>query len=140
LIVELKVREDHVFDNVEPVITPNQIVFENFPPSLFFKMYKELTNDSKEVIVALLIDDLGKSNRDLRTYAIKVLSFIKGQNVFDAFKGLVFDDDWIVKLYLIKALQNFENFEKVDMLKELQKDKDIDVREAAIEMLSKSSC
>jgi chromosome segregation ATPase len=140
LIVELKVREDQVFDKVEPVITPDHIVFENFPPTLFFKMYKELTNDSKDVIVAQLVEDLSSNNRDLRTYAIKVLSFIKGPKVFDAFKGLVKDEDWIVKLYLIKALQNFENIEKVDMLKELQIDKDIDVREAAIEMLSKSSC
>ena len=140
LIVELKVREEQVFDNIEPVIIPDQIVFENFPPTLFFKMYKELTNDSKDVIVAQLVEDLSRSNRDLRTYAIKVLSFIKGPKVFDAFKGLVKDDDWIVKLYLIKALQNFENIEKVDMLKELQRDNDIDVREAAIDMLSKSSC
>jgi len=140
LIVELKVREDQIVDNIEPIITPDQIVFENFPPTLFFKMYKQLTNDSKDVIVAQLVEDLSNSNRDLRTYAIKVLSFIKGQKVFDAFKGLVKDDDWIVKLYLIKALQNFENIEKVDMLKELQRDNDVDVREAAIEMLSKSSC
>jgi len=140
LIVELKVREDHVFHNIEPVITPNQIVFEDFPPTLFFKMYKQLTNDSKDLIVAQLVEDLSNINRDVRTYAIKVLSFIKGPKVFDAFKELVKDDDWIVKLYLIKALQNFENIEKLDMLKELQRDKDLDVREAAQEMISKSSC
>jgi len=140
LIVELKVREEQVFDKLEPIIIPDQIVFEDFPPTLFFKMYKQLTSDSKDVIVAQLVEDLSRSNRDLKTYAIKVLSFIKGPKVFDAFKGLVKDDDWIVKLYLIKALQNFENIEKVDMLKELQRDKDIDVREAAQEMLSKSNC
>jgi chromosome segregation ATPase len=140
LIVELKVREEQLFNNVEPIITPDQIVFEDFPPTLFFKMYKQLTNDSKDMIIAQLVEDLSKSNRDLRTYAIKVLSFIKGPKVFDAFKGLVKDDDWIVKLYLIKALRNFENIEKVDMLKELQKDKDIDVREAAIKMLTKLCC
>jgi len=140
LIVELKVREDQVIDNIKPIITHDQNVFENFPPTFFFKMYKQLTDDSKDLILAQLIEDLSNNNRDLRTYAIKVLSFIKGPKVFDAFKGLIFDDDWIVKLYLIKALENFESIEKVDMLKELQKDKDIDVREAAIEMLSKSSC
>jgi len=140
LIVELKVREEQVFDNIEPIIKSDQIVFEAFPPTLFFKMYKQLTNDSKDVIVAQLVEDLSNNNRDKRTYSIKVLSFIKGPKVFDAFKGLVEDDDWIVKLYLIKALQNFENIEKVDMLKKLQRDKDTDVREAAIEMLSKLSC
>ncbi len=140
LIVELKVREDQVFANTEPVIIPDQIVFEAFPSTLFFKMYKQLTNNSKDVIVAQLIEDLSSNNRDKRTYAIKVLSFIKGPKIFDAFKGLVKDDDWIVKLYLIKALQNFENIEKLDMLKELQRDKDVDVREAAQEMLSKLNC
>jgi len=140
LIVELKVREDQVYENIEPVIISDQIVFEDFPPTLFFKMYKQLTNDSKDVIVAQLVEDLSSNNRDKRTYAIKVLSFIKRPKVFDAFKELVKDEDWIVKLYLIKALQNFENIEKLDMLKELKRDKDVDVREAAIEMLSKLNC
>jgi len=140
LIVELKVREDQVFANIEPVIIPDQIVFEDFPPTLFFKMYKQLTNDSKDMITAQLVEDLSSNNRDKRTYAIKVLSFIKGPKIFNAFKVLVKDDDWIVKLYLIKALQNFENIEKVDMLKELQRDKDVDVRKAAQEMLSKLNC
>ncbi|MBY8987642.1 MAG: HEAT repeat domain-containing protein [Candidatus Lokiarchaeota archaeon] len=137
LIVELKVLEDTIEDRVELVTIPKQTVFENYPPTLFFRMYKLLSNDYKTSIVDLLIEDLKSTNRDSRTYAIKVLSAIKGPKVFDELKELVKDDDWIVKLYLIKALRNFEYSETTDLLKILQVDGDPDVREAAIEMLSK---
>ena len=137
LIVELKVLEDTIEDRVEHVTIPKQTVFENYPPTLFFKMYKLLSNDYKMLIVDQLIEDLKSSNRDARTYAIKILSAIKGPRVLDELKELVKDDDWIVKLYLIKALSNFEYSETAEILNVLQIDKDPDVREAAIEMISK---
>ena len=137
LIVELKVLEDNIEDRVELVTIPKQTVFENYPPTLFFKMYKMLSNDNKTLIVDQLIANLKSSNRDSKTYAIKVLSAINGPKIFDELKGLIKDDDWIVKLYLIKALRNFKYSETTELLKDLQKDGDPDVREAAIEMLSK---
>ncbi|GAH58902.1 unnamed protein product, partial [marine sediment metagenome] len=108
-----------------------------YPPTLFFKMYKMLSNDYKTLIVDQLIEDLKSINRDSRTYAIKILSAIKGPKIFDELKELVKDDDWIVKLYLIKALRNFEYSETAELLKVLKDDIDPDVREAAIEALSK---
>jgi len=137
LIVELKVLEDAIEDRVELITIPKQTVFENYPPTLFFKMYKMLSNDYKTLIVDQLIEDLKSSKRDSRTYAIKILSAIKGPKIFEELKGLVKDDDWIVKLYLIKALGNFDYSETAELLKILQVDGDHDVREAAIEMLSK---
>jgi hypothetical protein len=137
LIVELKVLEDSIEDRVELVTIPKQTVFENYPPTLFFKMYKMLSNDYKTLIVDQLIEDLKSKNRDSRTYAIKILSTIKGTKVLNELKGLVKDDDWIVKLYLIKALGNFDYSETAELLKALQVDGDPDVREAAIEMISK---
>ena len=137
LIVELKVLEDTIEDRVELVTIPKQTVFEKYPPTLFFKMYKMLSNDYKALIVDQLIEDLKSSNRDSRTYAIKILSAIKGTKVLDELKGLVKDDDWIVKLYLIKALGNFDYSETAEILKVLQADGDPDVREAAMEMISK---
>ena len=137
LIVELKVLEDTIEDRVELVTIPKQIVFENYPPTLFFKMYEMLSDDYQMLIVDQLIEDLKSTNRDSRTYAIKILSAIKDPKIFDELKGLVEDDDWIVKLYLIKALGNFKYSETTEVLKILQGDLDPDVREAAIEMLSK---
>ena len=139
LIVELKVLEDTIEDRVELVTIPKQTVFEKYPPTLFFKMYKMLSNDYKALIVDQLIEDLKSSNRDSRTYAIKILSAIKGTKVLDELKGLVKDDDWIVKLYLIKALGNFDYSETAEILNVLQVDGDPDVREAAMEMISKVS-
>ncbi|GAG95700.1 unnamed protein product, partial [marine sediment metagenome] len=46
------------------------------------------------------------------------------------------DDDWIVKLYLIKAFRNFKKDETIPLLKKMLEDKDTDVREAALNMLS----
>ncbi|NVM46059.1 MAG: HEAT repeat domain-containing protein [Candidatus Lokiarchaeota archaeon] len=137
LIVELKVLEDTIEDRVELVTIPKQTVFENYPPTLFFKMYKMLSNDYKMLIVDQLIEDLKSVNRDSRTYAIKILSAIRGPKIFDKLKELVKDEDWIVKLYLIKALRNFETHESAEILKILQEDGDPDVREAAVEMICK---
>jgi DNA repair exonuclease SbcCD ATPase subunit len=137
LIVDLKVIEDKIEDKFKIETISKQTVYENYPPTLFFKMYKMLSDDYKALIVEQLIEDLKRNNRDYRTYAIKILSVIKGPKIFNELKGLVNDEDWIVKLYLIKALGNFDYRETVEVLKTLQEDRDPDVREAAIEMISK---
>ena len=137
LIVELKILENSIEDKAEITSQSKQIIYEDYPPTLFFKMYKMLSNDYKELIVDQLISDLKSNNRDSRTYAIKILSAIKGQKIFSELKELVKDDDWIVKLYLIKALRNFNYPETAEVLKILQEDTDPDVREAAVEMVSK---
>ena len=137
LIVDLKVLETSIEDRIVIEPLPKQTVFENYPPTLFFKMYKMLSNEYRKVIVDQLIKDLKSKNRDSRTYAIKILSVINGPKIFDELKDLAKDEDWIVKLYLIKALRNFEQSKSTEVLKTLQEDSDPDVREAAIEMISK---
>ena len=137
LIVELKIIEDSIEDHIQIKPIPKQTIFEPYPPTLFFKMYKLLSEDYKNLILNQLIDDLKSNNRDSRTYAIKILSAIKGKKIFNELKELVNDDDWIVKLYLIRALNNFEYSESVEILKKLREDKDPDVRKAAVEMISK---
>ena len=139
MIVELKVLEDNIEDRVKQVTIPKPSVIDNLPPTLFFKMYKMLSDDYKAWIVDKLIQDLKSEHRDSRTYAIKILSVINGPKIFNEFKNLVNDEDWIVKLYLIKALRHFDRSDSSNILKILQDDKDPDVREAAIEMISKLS-
>ena len=86
-----------------------------------------------------MIDDLSSVTRDEKTYAIKILSVIKGDRIFKVLKNLINDNDWIVKLYLIKAFLNFNKADTIPLLKELQGDKDVDVREAATNALSEIS-
>jgi hypothetical protein len=136
LIVELKVQEDQKGENIEFKSSSKRIVYEDLPPNLFFKMYRLLSEDDKTTVVNHLINDLNSELRDFRTYAIKVLSVIKGNHVFEVLKEIVNDDDWIVKLYLIKAFRNFNEADTIPLLKMMLEDKDIDVREAAVNMLS----
>jgi len=136
LIVELKVLQDDNDKGVEFESAPKSIVYENLPRNLFFKMYRFLSEDDKLKIVNQLINDLKSQIRDIRTYAIKILSVIKGDRVFEVLKDIINDDDWIVKLYLIKAFRNFNQEDIIPLLKKMLEDKDTDVREAALSMLS----
>ena len=136
LIVDLKMQEDQRGESIELESTSKSISYEGLPPNIFFRMYKLLSEVDKTTIVNRLIDDLNSEIRDVRTYAIKILSVIKGDRVFEVFKNIVNDDDWIVKLYLIKAFRNFNKDDTIPILEQLQADKDTDVREAAINMLS----
>lgn len=136
LIVDLKIQQDDNGKGIEFESTSKGIMYENLPPNLFFKMYRFLSENDKLTIVNQLIDDLDSHIRDLRTYAIKILSVIKGDRIFEVLKNIINDDDWIVKLYLIKAFRNFKKDDIVPLLKKLLEDKDNDVREAALSMLS----
>ncbi|MFW9937177.1 MAG: HEAT repeat domain-containing protein [Candidatus Thorarchaeota archaeon] len=142
LIVELKVKGDSITPQVaqsnlsQPISKESQLNY--IPPSLFHKMFELLDAENKKQIINQLIEDLNENNiRDKRIYALKILSSIDGPRIFEEFKKLIKDKDWIIKLYIIKALNNFKNTEVKDILKELQKDGDVDVREAATNLLCK---
>jgi len=140
LIVELKSQEEILTQKsyiksplrYEEEITPIQST-----PNLFIKIYKLLEPQNKSLIEDLLIKRLFSKNREERASAIKILSLIQGPKVLNAFKELICDNDWIIKLYLIRALKKFKDLEATEILKELQKDKDVDVRDAADELISK---
>jgi HEAT repeat protein len=84
-----------------------------------------------------LIQDLRNESREARTYAIKILSLIKDKEILKELKAMTFDQDWIVKLYLIKAFSRFDKDDVKDTLEELIKDPDPDVRESADKILTK---
>ncbi|MHA1234472.1 MAG: HEAT repeat domain-containing protein [Promethearchaeota archaeon] len=136
LIIDLKVQQDDKGKSIEFESSPKRAVYDDLPPNLFFQMYRFLSEDDKTTIVNQLINDLNSHIRDLRTYAIKILSVIKGERIFNVLKEIINDDDWIVKLYLIKALRHFKKDETIPILKKMLEDKDTDVREAALSMLS----
>ena len=136
LIVELKILQEQNEDNLEIKSHSNINSYGDLPPNLFFRMYKLLTENDRATIVNQLLDDLSNEIRDIRTYAIKILSVIRGERVFEILKELINDNDWIVKLYLIKAFRNFDEADTIPLLLKLQEDKDIDVREAAINALT----
>jgi len=137
LIVELKLKEGFITPSFsQPIKEESQLIYT--PPQIFHKMFNALDDKNKEQIINQLIQDLNENNiRDKRIHAIKILSSIDDPNIFQAFKSLIKDKDWIIKLYLIKALEKFKNPELKEVLEELQRDEDVDVREAASNLMCK---
>lgn len=101
------------------------------PNYLFLNMMNLMGEKEQEVVFNQLVNTLDADNRELRTNSIKLLSLLANDRSFDKLKTLVHDSDWIIKLYLIKALEKFKNPEIIDLLKELKNDNDPDVRETA---------
>ncbi len=105
--------------------------------SLFYRMYNLLDEDKKIKIVDSLIQDLQSNNNETKRNAIRILSVIKNNKVYDAFLRMLDDKDWLVRYSIIKALSKYEK--KTDELKPLFKkfteDIDVDVRELALRIL-----
>ncbi|MHA2281451.1 MAG: HEAT repeat domain-containing protein [Promethearchaeota archaeon] len=121
--------------------TEYQSVAFNFPKefqiSLFKRMYNLLGNVDKKAIIDILIKDLSHRNNDIKRAVLKILCEMRDEKVYDAFLGLLHDEDWVIRYKVIKALTNFGFDDEVfkDSLKKLTKDIDIDVRELAMKVL-----
>ncbi|MFX1344552.1 MAG: HEAT repeat domain-containing protein [Promethearchaeota archaeon] len=111
---------------------------EHFQISLFKRMYSLLDDNEKQVVINGLIKDLNNKNNQIRRTSIKLLSEIKDKRVYDTFLELIHDEDWLIRYNLIKALSkfDFESEEFRELLKNLLKDSDVDVRELAAKMLN----
>ncbi|MFX0027361.1 MAG: HEAT repeat domain-containing protein [Candidatus Hermodarchaeota archaeon] len=127
LLLKLKNQEKVLLKRI-PV---ENIDSGSISPSLFIKMFDLLEDQAQNQILELLFKNLNDSMRMRRITAIKLLSMIRKPKIFNAFKEMIRDNDWIIKLYLIKALARFDNSEVKEVLQELYRDPDVDVREAA---------
>ena len=118
---------------------PKSIIAGNdsIPNYLFLHMMDLMPKEAREIIFNQLVTALEGNNRERRTNSIKLMGLIADDQSFNQLKGLVYDSDWIVKLYLIKALEKFKNPEIIDLLNELKNDSDPDVRDTAEKTLTK---
>ena len=106
--------------------------------SLFYRMYNLLEENKKLKVINSLIEDLQSDNSETKRNAIRILSAIRNDKVYDAFIQLLNDKDWLVRYSIIKALSKFEkkNEELKPILENLTKDNDVDVRELAFRILN----
>ncbi|UCD00435.1 MAG: HEAT repeat domain-containing protein, partial [Promethearchaeota archaeon] len=85
---------------------------ENLPKrlhlSLFYRIYNFLDENKKLKIIDSLIQDLQSDNSETKRNAIKILSVVKNNKVYDAFLEMLNDKDWLVRYSIIKALSNFD--------------------------------
>jgi len=132
LLLKLKEQEKIIIPfKSETKIPAENIDSGTISPSLFMNMFNLLEEQAQNQILELLLKDLNDSMRMRRITAIKLLSMIRRPKIFNAFKEMIRDKDWIMKMYLVKALTRFKNSEVKKVLQELYKDPDVDVREAA---------
>jgi len=137
-----------LIQNQTQLITYNLGVDQSLPKyyqaNLFMRIFNVLDNPKKDLIIKALIHDLiTTQNNDIKRSIINLLSTIKDTRIYDALGKIIHDEDWMIKLYTIKALYKFDVGEIKDhfteSLKQLLKDKDSDVRDAASTLLSKIS-
>lgn len=131
MLIKLKEKEEKALHKNELQVMQARSNFQEISPHIFMNMFRLLDNNSQNQITDKLINNLNDPNRAKKIATIKQLSMIKDNKIFAAFKDLIKDNDWIVKLYLIKALMKYDNLEVKNLLNELKKDKDVDVRETA---------
>ncbi len=131
---EDKVDEEGIeeINNSEFYTIPKKI-----PLSLFNRVYNLLDDHQRRIVKNILITDLKSEYNDVKINAVKILSQIKDAQIYEAFLEMIHDKNWMVRLYIIKALSKFENKynELIDLMKELSRDLDVDVRELAIKVL-----
>ncbi len=110
---------------------------QKIPLSLFYRIYNLLDEGQKKLVRSILLEDLNSDYREVKRDAIKILSHLPDIEIYEAFTEMIHDKDWIVRLYIIKALSKFENKHEdlIDLMKELSKDADVDVRELAVKVL-----
>ncbi|MFX1445933.1 MAG: HEAT repeat domain-containing protein, partial [Promethearchaeota archaeon] len=125
-------------------ISTDQSLPKFYSANLFMRMFNILDKPKKDLIIKSLIEDLNKTqNNDIKRCVINLLSTIKDNKIYDALIKMIHDDDWLIKLYVIKSLYKFDDDEIknnfTEPLKKLLRDKDSDVREAASSLLSKIS-
>ncbi|MFX1418255.1 MAG: HEAT repeat domain-containing protein [Promethearchaeota archaeon] len=114
-----------------------QKISEKLPLSLFYRIYNLLDDKQKLKVVNSLIHDLKSNDSEIKRNAIRILSILKNNIVYNAFLKMLDDKDWLIRYSVIKALSKFDkkSEELKPILKKLSKDRDVDVRELALRIL-----
>ncbi|MFW9881390.1 MAG: HEAT repeat domain-containing protein [Candidatus Thorarchaeota archaeon] len=139
LISELKKIKTISSDDMIYNITVNHCTPKYYQNLLFIRLFNNLDTYKRELLIDSLIQDLVNSkNLDIKRYIIDILSEIKDERrILDTFVNMIKNEEWIIRLYLVKALSKFDLEDIKEPLEELLNDADLDVREAAKDTLKK---
>ncbi len=136
--MSIDLKEEDKMESDEEIYPSNAFTIpKQVPLSLFNRIYNLLNTKQKRIVKNILIQDLTSNYVEVKRDTIKMLSQIKDIEIYDAFINMIHDKDWIIRLYVIKALSAFENKQEelIDLMKELSSDVDVDVRELAVKVL-----
>lgn len=117
----------------------NQLLPKYYQTNFFLRIFKFLDDYKREIMIDILIQDLHNTdNIDIKRYIVDLLSELTDKRrVCDALIEIIHKEDWLLKIYLIKAISKSKSKEIIKPLNELLKDVDADVREAALNALKK---
>jgi len=147
IVRNLKAENEHLIlklenkTSLEYNFIVDQCAPKYYQSMLFMRLFNSLDKYKKELIIDSLIQDLVNSQSlDMKRYIIDILSEIKDdQKVCDTLIEMINNEDWLIRLHLVKALSKFDTKEIKDSLEQLLNDPDLDVREAAYKALKKIS-
>jgi len=137
MLIDLKEDDEDRESDEEIYISEAYTIPKKIALSLFNRIYNLLNTQQKRIVKNILILDLASDYLEVKRDTIKMLSQIKDIEIYNAFIDMIHDKDWIIRLYIIKALSTFENKqdELIVLMKELSTDVDVDVRELAVKVL-----
>lgn len=137
MLIDLKEDDEDRESDEEIYISEAYTIPKKIALSLFNRIYNLLNTQQKRIVKNILILDLTSDYLEVKRDTIKMLSQIKDIEIYNAFIDMIHDKDWIIRLYIIKALSTFENKQEElkILMKELSTDVDVDVRELAVKVL-----
>ena len=138
-IEELKIKNHKLKTKLEVEILEKEFEMPKEPESQLYKDFLKSLNqdDIQKTIDNLAIDIESNKNYDTKKNSLYILATIKDKKINKLFSKFVRNKDWLIRFHLIKAIEKSRNLEHKEILLRLLKDKDVDVREAAKNALSK---
>ncbi len=120
-------------------ISVDQFAPKFYQNLLFVRLFNNLDKYRRDLLIDSLIQDLINSKSlDIKRYIIDILSEIKDERrIRDTLIDMIINEDWLIRLHLVKALSKFDAEDTRDALEELLNDADLDVREAAKKALKR---
>ncbi|MHA1782169.1 MAG: hypothetical protein ACTSUL_01960 [Promethearchaeota archaeon] len=128
---EIGVEHERILSSSRNNVIQENIKVEKSPPTLFLKMYNNLSEESKINVLKSMMNSLKSSRLDVKLNILHLLSLIKNNEVISLFRNLLVESDWMTKLYILKLIQNMGDINIKEFVKPLLNDPDPDIREVS---------
>lgn len=147
-IANLKEDKSIVSNNSNQRLRLKQGAPNYYQIDLFMRLFQILNKNEKDILIEAIIEDLIKlKDNEIKRYIIllliTVLNDLKDERIYKELIRLFRDDDWLIRLTLVKTLHRTDNDELIEIFKKplkiLLDDVDLDVREASEQILRKIS-
>ena len=148
-IANLKEDKSIVSNNSNQRLRLKQGAPNYYQIDLFMRLFQILNKNEKDILIEAIIEDLIKlKDNEIKRYIILLLITLlndlkEDQRIYKELIRLFKDDDWLIRLTLVKTLYRTDNDELIEIfkkpLKSLLEDVDLDVKEASEQILRKIS-